>query len=63
MTKLRLAEKILEHVDNCDFMGEDRLKKLEGVLAYLDTLEPKNLGQFAQWGHPEDKSVPKDCWV
>lgn len=62
MTKERLALKIIEHIDNCEFMGEGDKQKLEGVIAYLDTLEPKNLGQFAQWGYPEDKSTPDECW-
>jgi len=59
MTKERLAEKIIEHVHNCEFMGED---PKDGVIAYLDTLEPKNIGQFAQCGYPEDKSTPNQCW-
>lgn len=59
MTKDKLADKIIEHIDNCKFLGTD---PKEGILAYLDTLQPINLEQFSKWGYNEDKSTINDCW-
>jgi hypothetical protein len=58
MTKKHLAEQILQVVDN----ALDEREQLDGIIALLDTLEPKNIGQFAKWGHPEQKSTPENCW-
>lgn len=63
MTKQKLAEKILEHIESCEFLGAGKKYKIEGIVNYLDTLEPKDLNQFAQWGYDEEISTPEECWI
>jgi len=35
---------------------------LEGVMALLDALEPRDRESFAKWGYPQDQSTEDDCW-
>lgn len=62
MTKKHLAELIRQCIDNAEFIGESDDLKVEAIISLLDTLEPKHLEQFANWGYPEQKSTPKECW-
>ena len=39
MTKQKVTEKIIEHIDNCNFMGESEQFKIDGVIVYLDMLD------------------------
>ena len=58
MTKHYLAEKILLAVE----AKQTEPEKIEAIKNLLDVVIPKNLGLFAQWGLPREKSTPKDCW-
>ena len=61
MTKENLAKQIIETVNNCNDAGEPTIA-LEGVIALLDTLEPRDRESFAKWGHPHEQSTEDECW-
>lgn len=62
MNKKRFAMKMIEIVDNTRFVGESDDEALDAIEALLDTLEPKDRDNFSQWGQPDDRTDPKDCW-
>ena len=62
MYKKKLAEKIIEIVDNFRSIGDSEQEVLEAVESMLDPLEPKDKDSFSQWGSPKDRKDPKDCW-
>jgi len=62
MYKKRLAEKIIEIVDNFRFVGDSEKEVLEAVNSMLDSLEPKDRDNFCRWGMPEDRKSAEDCW-
>jgi hypothetical protein len=61
MTKRDLAKKIIETLDNFDFVGASDEKKLESVIGYFYSLVPKDREQFAKWGIPDEQSTPDKC--
>jgi hypothetical protein len=61
MTKENLAKQIIETVNNYNDAGEPTIA-LEGVIALLDTLEPRDRESFAKWGHPHEQSTEDECW-
>ncbi len=61
MYKKRLAEKIIEIVDNFRFIGDSEQEVLEAVESMLNPLEPKDRERFSQWGKSEDRKEPQDC--
>ena len=62
MTKEELAKQIIETVDNF-YDAEDPTTALEGVIALLDTLEPRDRESFAKWGFPNQQSTEDKCWL
>ncbi len=58
MTKENLAKQIIEIVNNYN----DTEEALEGVMALLDTLEPRDKESFAKWGYPHEQSTEDECW-
>lgn len=61
MTKENLAKQIIETVNNYNDVGEPTIA-LEGVMALLDTLEPRDREKFAKLGYPKDQSTEDECW-
>lgn len=61
MTKENLAKQIIDTVNNCNETGEPTIA-LEGVIALLDTLEPRDRERFAKWGYPQEQSTEDECW-
>jgi hypothetical protein len=61
MTKENLAKQIIETVNNYNDAGEPTIA-LEGVIALLDTLEPRDKERFAKWGQPHEQSTEDECW-
>jgi hypothetical protein len=61
MTKENLAKQIIETVKNYNDAGEPTLA-LEGVIALLDTLEPRDRESFSKWGDSKDQSTEDECW-
>lgn len=61
MTKENLAKQIIETVNNYNDAGEPTIA-LEGVIALLDTLEPRDRESFAKWDYPQDQSTEDECW-
>ena len=62
MYKRRLAEKIIEIIDNFRFVGDSEQEVLEAVESMLNPLEPKDRERFSKWGMSEDRKEPDDCW-
>lgn len=62
MTKENLAKQIIETVNNYNDAGEPTIA-LEGVIALLDTLEPRDRKDFARWGQPHEQSTEDECWA
>ena len=58
MTKQHLAEQILQSIENYD----NREEQLESIIVFLGTLKPDNPNQFANWGYPEQRTTPENCW-
>lgn len=61
MTKENLAKQIVETVNNYNDSGEPTLA-MEGVIALLDTLEPRDRERFAKWGQQDEQSTEDECW-
>ncbi len=62
MYKKRLAEKIIEIVDNFRSIGDSEQEVLEAVESMLNPLEPKDRERFSRWGKSEDRKEPQNCW-
>ena len=62
MTKENLAKQIIETVNNYNDAGEPTIA-LEGVIALLDTLEPRDRKSFARWGQLHEQSTEDECWA
>lgn len=73
MTKRDLAEQILQYVENsvelisecddCLATFDDRNDVLDGIISLIDTLQPRDIEQFAKWGYPEQQSTAETCWI
>ena len=61
MTKENLAKQIIDTVNNYNEEGEQTIA-LEGVMALLDTLQPRERESFAKWGQPHEQSTEDECW-
>lgn len=57
MTKERLAQRIIEVIDNFRFVGDTEAEIHTAVVALLESLEPKDPVRFESWGFPEDRAV------
>jgi len=58
MTQIELAREIIDAVRFSDSDHE----AMQGVVAFIDTLQPRDRFSFAEWGHPYQKSNILNCW-
>jgi hypothetical protein len=62
MTRKRLAEIILNTVNNSEMVGCTQGETILNIENILTVLKPIDLNQFAKWGQPHEQSTVEECW-
>jgi len=64
VTKHEFCKQILQTVDNCrsiDGMSDNEIAL--AISGLISPLAPKDINEFAKWGHPSQQTTVDKCWI
>lgn len=63
MTKKELAKQLLQLVKDGIEEEYSDVEITDDIEVFIGCLEPRDRNAFANWGYPEQRSTPNECWI